>query len=161
MNRAANNKQKGFTIVELLVVMVITGILASVAYPAYSKFLVDGKATSAQTVIAALAAAQKSTRQMTGEFDVGTPPTGVAVGGWAGIDNDDGCYAIGPTLIDLGEAPDFQFQLINSDITTNTFKIRARGNGGGVDNSDTLLYSYNALGNPRAEWIAGGSFTAP
>lgn len=47
-------KQKGFTLVELMIVVVIVGILASIGIPAYSDYVLRGKLTEAMTELAAM-----------------------------------------------------------------------------------------------------------
>lgn len=46
--------QKGFTLVELMIVVAIVGILASVAIPAYSSYVLRGKLTEASTELAGI-----------------------------------------------------------------------------------------------------------
>lgn len=52
-------KQKGFTLVELMVVVAIVGILAGVAMPSYNNYVVRSARIQAQTELLALAGVQE------------------------------------------------------------------------------------------------------
>ena len=63
-------KQKGFSLVELMVVVAIIGILASIAIPSYQKFQRRARQAEPKTMLASIYTAQTT---FIAEYGLGTP----------------------------------------------------------------------------------------
>lgn len=60
--------QKGFTLIELMLVVVIIGVLSSIALPSYNKYVVKSKRTAAQAALSEFASAMERHRLRTGTY---------------------------------------------------------------------------------------------
>ena len=102
--------QKGFSLVELMVVVAIIGILASIAIPSYQKFQRRARQTEAKTTLSGIYTAQTA---FIAEYALGTPnllQMGFTPGGQvsylAGFDNSVGTNGtIGTLNINLKARP--------------------------------------------------------
>ncbi len=70
--------QKGFTLIELMIVVAIVGILAAVAIPAYQDYTIRAQVTEAMSLSSAAKAAVAETFANTGAFPSGNAAAGLS-----------------------------------------------------------------------------------
>jgi type IV pilus assembly protein PilA len=68
--------QKGFTLIELMIVVAIIGILAAVAIPAYQNYVIRGQVTEGLSLAAGWKTAISEFYAQNGAFPVGATTTG-------------------------------------------------------------------------------------
>lgn len=71
-------KQKGFTLIELMIAVAIIGILTSVGYPSYQNHIRKAKRVEAQGALVAFATAMEQWRVENNSYKVGTDGTTIS-----------------------------------------------------------------------------------
>lgn len=92
-------KQRGVTLLELLVVMVIIGILAAIAYPSYRNQVLRSNRTEGRVALEQTAGALEKcyTRYMA--YNDANCPVATSVNGGAGFTTPSGYYRISSTVL--------------------------------------------------------------
>jgi type IV pilus assembly protein PilE len=141
------NYKSGFTLPELIIVIIIIGILAVIAIPIYTKLVEGSKVSEARAMISAIVSAEKAYMQRNGEFLQILTPNG-----------EDFRQKL---KVDLGESAYFDYTVTSTN-TKKNFEVKAVVNSigvsdGGLPSGGTLTYNYNMDNDPypRGQW--GGS----
>jgi type IV pilus assembly protein PilA len=156
------NKKKGeqgFTLVELLVVIVIIGILTAIALPSFLNQTAKAKQTEAKLNVNSMSKAQQDYRIINGSFT--TNFGDLALGRLVGASNPAYAYTI-PTA----SATVFNGQATTNDVSLKSYSgavtLSTVSGSGGVNNSqwDTITCEANTPGASAAAVPTNGNTCA-
>lgn len=115
----------GFTIIELLVVVMIIGILATMALPAYNRVVERQRADQATSMLGAVRMAQRIYYEETGQYTGSDEGLLVRFPDEGGSNRDDNWqYAI-----ELGEGPEGLYRIAATRLIASNPYIRLNSDG--------------------------------
>lgn len=129
----------GFTLTELMVVMVLVGILAAVAVPVYDRYIRQTKGSEAKAMIGAIVAAEKAYAERNGVFVAVSTPQDF----------------LDKLKIDIRESGLFDYVVSGvsgKDRFTVTATVSSEGVSQGLPPGGTVVYQYDRSKEPRGQW---------
>lgn len=133
-------KQQGFTLVEMLIAVAIVGILAAIAYPAYMDSVKKSRRTDAQTALLGLAGAMERQYTVAGAYNADTDTSGNA-------DIDEDGNGVPDSGFYASQAPlegNTKFYNLTFTFTATTYELIATPIGAQAGNGKLKLTSSGA-----------------
>ena len=157
-----NTKQQGFSLIELMIVIAIIGVLASIAVPQYNNYIARSQVTEAVTLLAAAKTAVEeqaiNTNQFAFDNSLTTPAVIATDATCAGASNLNSAFGVqikgeyvlcvyvksamngSATAVPIGElAAIFKTTGVNKDIAGKTLIIERKTDGTWDCDSDSTL----------------------
>jgi type IV pilus assembly protein PilA len=131
INRMQRNKEKGFTLIELMIVVAILGILAAIAIPNFMRFQAKSRQSEAKTNLGAIGTTAESYRAENDSYAL--RPDGVTLVdfndlGWAPQGTARYAYGYNTAILDTTAAGTFDPEVNAVAATASTFLAAAEGN---------------------------------
>jgi type IV pilus assembly protein PilE len=140
-------RQRGVTLIELLTVMVVLAIIASIAIPSYRRYLLRAQRTDAKTALLQAQTAEEKYVLQNNAYTAnvtGAPPAGLGLTG----NSEKGYYTIDvPALTNTDGTPGY---------TLRARPVMAGPDSGQKDDADCVVFTLDAAGN-RTATTSGGA----
>lgn len=125
--RRTPNRDRGFTLIELMIVVVVIGILAAIAYPSYQNYVLRSHRADAQAEMMNLAQAMERCYTINNTYN----PTG-------------GCVTLPP-------AGRYAFAFVPNPPAANSYEIRATPQGSQANDACGMLtLNHRGIKTPTA-----------
>ena len=163
------NNNKGFSLIELMVVVGIIGILASVAVPNLLKFQAKAKQSNAKTELSAIYGTQKAFAVEYATYTASLKALGFAPDG---VPTKNGCLNVAPSITEAktGTASNWPVRYYSSGFDQATFAdlgkqlvpVNLQGSITDGSASCVVTYARNTVGDERKPLgaVSATTFTA-
>jgi type IV pilus assembly protein PilE len=130
----SKNKAAGFTLIELMIVVAVIGILAAIAYPSYTEYVLRGRRAEARTALIELMQQQERFYTQNGTYAL--VPTNTAFKTFSGDNAANSYYTLSSVKC---TAPDDLKLCINNVATLKTATSDPKAGNLSLDSTGTKL----------------------